>query len=423
VWEVGGKTEGFLVEVSLDDGPVIASSISPATTQTNGDVPISFGVNTGTFNTVKLTPLDNGGGAPRAENTSGPDFDAVECIESGLPPAECGPSSVCIEEDGFEITLLSIADDPDAGTTSFNYQVCGGDGVNCPVPPNGLSNFRVDIPEACVTADQVSWSVDGDVLTNCGLVDNDGLPPNNQCGDPVSGNVLKCDVIPDDFGKEGECTVITLTIAGEPPVGVGTAAVGTKAGPDCQPSSIIGPACGVDQCELPPTEVEACLTRTPGFWGTHPHVTGDFLPVNVCGIGLDNVDLGDINSVTEALCVAPGKEGKSQKPRVSSQILQLYRQLAAAKLNLAATSAAGGTCDATLSEALSACGVGTLDELEYVYCEASGKEISQSGCIEALASFNESQDTLQPPPPPFDQPGPADPTDCSPAHTNGIIIK
>lgn len=79
VWEVGGKTEGFLVEVFSGDTK-LDEFVSVATTQTNGDVPIFFGQTTGTFNTVKLTSTDNGGGDPLAPNTSGPDFDAVECL-------------------------------------------------------------------------------------------------------------------------------------------------------------------------------------------------------------------------------------------------------------------------------------------------------------------------------------------------------
>lgn len=80
VWEVGGKTEGFDVKV-FNDGVFVGQSSSAPTTQTNGDVPIYFDETSGTFDTVKLIPTDNGGGDPLAPNTSGPDFDAVECVK------------------------------------------------------------------------------------------------------------------------------------------------------------------------------------------------------------------------------------------------------------------------------------------------------------------------------------------------------
>ena len=79
VWEVGGKTEGFLVEV-FNGSVKLDEFTSAPTTQTNGDVPIFFTQTTGTFDIVRLTSTDNGGGDPVAPNTSGPDFDAVECI-------------------------------------------------------------------------------------------------------------------------------------------------------------------------------------------------------------------------------------------------------------------------------------------------------------------------------------------------------
>ena len=80
------------------------------------------------------------------------------------------------------------------------------------------------------------------------------------------------------------------------------------------------------------------------------------------------------------------------------------RQLAAAKLNLAATVEAGGFCDLGIEDRIAEC--------EEDFCGANQKDISGSGCIEDLAAFNESQDTLLVTPAPFGRPGPADPTEC-----------
>ena len=54
---------------------------------------------------------------------------------------------------------------------------------------------------------------------------------------------------------------------------------------------------------------EGCLTRTPGFWGTHPHVTDRLLALTVCGVSLDTVAAGSGTSATEAMC-SVGKDGK-----------------------------------------------------------------------------------------------------------------
>jgi len=79
VYEVGGKTEGFLVEVLDENGDVIASYESLAQEEFNEAIPIYLN-GTGTFSIVRLTSTNNGGGDPDSPNTSGPDFDAVECL-------------------------------------------------------------------------------------------------------------------------------------------------------------------------------------------------------------------------------------------------------------------------------------------------------------------------------------------------------
>jgi hypothetical protein len=203
----------------------------------------------------------------------------------------------------------------------------------------------------------------------------------------------------------GECVVMRLAIAGEQPsLGAGAAMTVTKAGPGCATDCILGPSC--DPCVVPP--LEQCLTRTPGFWGTHPHVTQLFLPVTVCGEALSVVEAGSCDSATEAMCVAPGRESKGNRAYA-----QLVRQLTAAKLNLAATGSLDGYCNGGIEATVAQC---------EALCDANQKTISSSGCIEALAAFNESQDTYPTTPAPFDHPGPANPTPCQTANGNGLVI-
>lgn len=166
-----------------------------------------------------------------------------------------------------------------------------------------------------------------------------------------------------------------------------------------------------------PPQGEGCLTRTPGFWGTHPHVTGTFLPLEVCGISLDTTDANMPGSATEDMC---GTGGPDFNPNSTSpQQLQLIRQCTAAALNIAATQSGEGDCEAQV-EGLTArmaecCGADSL-------CDsgASPSDISGSGCIEFLDAFNNLDDTLDPFGP-FMSPGPANPEECQEANGNGFV--
>jgi hypothetical protein len=165
---------------------------------------------------------------------------------------------------------------------------------------------------------------------------------------------------------------------------------------------------------------DLCLTRTPGFWGTHPHVTDLFLDIEVCGKPIDTTDAGTNSSSAEAMCVS-GQDAK--KGGSNMHYLQLVRQLTAAKLNVAASATNEGTCDS----------VGGVDiDLLIERCEAAalcgdtgakaGKLIAASGCIEQLDAFNNSEDTLDVFGP-FVSPGPAAPAECQEANGNGVIVK
>jgi MYXO-CTERM domain-containing protein len=127
---------------------------------------------------------------------------------------------------------------------------------------------------------------------------------------------------------------------------------------------------------------EGCLTRTPGYWGTHPEVTAEFLPVESCGLDLTNTASATQGSITEDLCSV----GNDHKVYGSPQEAQLVRQCAAAALNIEASHALGGSCEESLSserfaECCAACGGGAAD-------------IAASGCIDDLDDFNNSADTL-----------------------------
>lgn len=126
-----------------------------------------------------------------------------------------------------------------------------------------------------------------------------------------------------------------------------------------------------------PPEVEACLTRTPGYWKNHPNVTGQFLPVESCGLELDAVMAGLQGSVTEDLCSPTGKDKKLFD---SPQQAQLVRQCAAAALNASASAFFGGSCGDFAAR--------------YAECCSSCDTVAP-GCIEDLDRFNDSWDTLR----------------------------
>jgi uncharacterized protein (TIGR03382 family) len=125
-------------------------------------------------------------------------------------------------------------------------------------------------------------------------------------------------------------------------------------------------------------------TWTPGYWGTHPAITDEFLflPLESCGEDLTTTLAGEAGSITEDLCSV----GKDHKEYGSPQEAQLVRQCAAAALNIAASESLGGSCEESLtSERFAEC---------CTACGGTGAEIAASGCIEDLDEFNNSADTL-----------------------------
>lgn len=177
-----------------------------------------------------------------------------------------------------------------------------------------------------------------------------------------------------------------------------------------------------DPAVLVCTGQDECLTRTPGFWGTHPHVTVQYLDISVCGKPIDTTRAGNNHSSAEAMCMS-GVDAKNATPKSNMHYLQLVRQLTAAKLNVAASLEDGGTCDTV--------GGVNIDAL-IARCEAralcgdsgatGGSLITASGCIGLLDAFNNSEDTLDVFGP-FVSPGPAAPAECQKATGNGVIVR
>ncbi len=162
-----------------------------------------------------------------------------------------------------------------------------------------------------------------------------------------------------------------------------------------------------------PSCLGGCLTRTPGFWGTHPHVTSQYLSLDSCGLTLDSTEPKTVASATEDMCIS-GQDAKGAK--TSMQQLQLVRQCMAANLNLAASRAGGGSCDGTVEARIASCCSSLCSS------GASGSSISNSMCIEDIDAFNNSADTLAPYGS-FLSPGPADPTSCKSSRGNGWVNK
>ncbi|MDX1502641.1 MAG: hypothetical protein R3325_09775 [Thermoanaerobaculia bacterium] len=311
-------------------------------------------------------------------------------------------SSICSVQ-GFEIELVNFEVDQQAGTSFWDYRVCNdADLTGDCVPPKDLSHVNIDLPAlgSCLTAAQdISLTQVGgfaQAILACGISEKD--PSCDIFGTPGDDFVAKCDIAGGNLDP-GECVVMRLSIAGEQPtLGAGAAMTVTKAGPGCAADCILGPSC--QPCEPQPSD--ECLTRTPGFWGTHPHITGLFLPVTVCGQTLTHAGAGDCEGASEALCTRRTRAHR-----------QLVRQLTAAKLNLAASAANGGSCGGAIE--------GRIAECELL-CGAGQSVISSSGCIEDLTDFNERPDTFALTPAPFDSPGPANPEECQRARRSSLNV-
>ena len=324
----------------------------------------------------------------------------------------CDPAGFTFELIGFE-----PAAETTTGSSTWTYEICV-DSVTCPPPTDfhDLSHFNIVLPDlggigGCVSEDHQITLAQSDGEENA-ILSCDGSTQSQACG---LGTVAKCDI---DSGTldDGECVQVELTIAGEEvDLASGEIMIVSKSATNCVSTPILGPSC--ESCDgTGGGEGGACLTRTIGFWGTHPRITDDYLPVTVCGEDLTHVDAGSCDSATEALCSSPGFEYKSNPVYVT-----MVRQLTAAKINLGATAdVSNGSCSdfeyegQSIEEIITAC-----EEL----CDANKRTISRSGCIQALDAFNNSEDTgFDVTPEPFNRPGRAEPRECRGAKLNRVVI-
>lgn len=332
---------------------------------------------------------------------------------------------------GFEITFKGMVagNTSNSGKTSYNYEICDksavGSACECSETStngctkfHGLSHFDLLFPNLG-TASCMSENIEITGTCSYGnFVLGDG-----SCFEPGGDSknfVAKCD---NTNLPAGGCLLMTVSFAGET-VGLGTGPtiVVDKEAQSCSTSCITGPSC--DNCNPVPDD-KPCLTRTIGFWGTHPWITNDYAPVEVCGVLLGcngdsdgksnpSCGFGQCTDIMEGLG-SIGKELKGNAAYVS-----MVKQLTAAKLNLNATSKlfSGASCsdfkfgEKSISEWISSC-----ENL----CGADQAAITGSGCIEALDAFNNSQDIgFTQTPAPFDRPSIDDFGNVSGADSKGF---
>jgi len=385
------------------------------------------------------------------------------------------PEVVC--KAGFQVTLTGFtpATTQNSGTATYTYQVCspapgvcqGGNGLRagesclensfcqrkgmmtdpeatcsrtCATDTfRALSHFDVQFPALGGVGSCLGSGTQ--VTGTCAA--NDNTPSDGHTasvgsfglGDgscfTATSPVAKCD---NTDINPGDCITMTVSIAGENTgLGLGAAVVVDKEGNTCTSACMQGPSC--EPCEQPP-DGEACLTRTIGFWGTHPWITNDYDPVTVCGKTLDcsGADDGKSNPSCLAGSCTSIMEGLGSIPSelsTNQAYVAMVKQLTAAKLNLNATSSltsGQGQCSSfeyggmSIAQWITAC-----ENL----CNADKSTISGSGCIEALNAFNNSQDTgFIPTPAPFDRPSVddagnvsgADPSAFTAAQKNKLVI-
>lgn len=199
--------------------------------------------------------------------------------------------------------------------------------------------------------------------------------------------------------------------------------------PVIDPNTELAKTISRDADDVCPVFGDECLTRTPGFYGTHPHVTTLFLPFDICGMTVDNVGTSQ-GSAIQNMC-SVGKDPKSNQ--AYDQQIQLERQCTAAVLNVIATedefdasceNAYPGIAD-TIADC---CGFG-LEEGDAV-CdaglapgEAGINDRTINSCIGALDAFN-NNDAAEPEDltgSAFEMPGPADPSVCQDSKNDGFI--
>jgi hypothetical protein len=384
-----------------------------------------------------VLPPEDGEFAMRA--ASGPnDLEACDSLDPGIcaTGGAVGSAPLFFPEicgDGILNPDLGETCDPPGSTPDpvFPENLCRdtctycGDGIvnngeDCDFnDPNAPPGCR----ENCTLAECGDGILDPDLGETCdppGSTPDPAFPENlcgpncNYCGDGIQNNGEECDF--NDPNAPANCrTDCTLAFCGDEILDPGETCDPPGSIPDmgfpdnvCRESCTYcgdgevnnGEECDFNDPNAPPEcqtdctiqEGEGCIFRTPGFWCTHDEVADLFLPVDSCGLTVDNSEPETPVSSTEDLQV--GNDFKAAD--TSPQQLQLIRQCTAAALNFAASMAADGSCDnvllsngMTAGEAIESC----CNDL--CTSGASGTEISESGCIELIDEFNNTEpDTL-----------------------------
>lgn len=339
---------------------------------------------------VSCACLPTRDGAPLEidDNVVGPN-DVPEDTFAGQSTSDTDPASLYCESAGLNV--FKTCEDQD---------IC-----------EGTNNVTITVSNATADAEPVPYEAD---LTNC-TVDDALLTTGPFCVDAGNGDAPL--TIP--FSIQGSGADANATYAVGPVV-----CTGTVEGLTSDTNNEVSVTCNVedttktktdtaeDMCTTSPCE--GCITRTPGFWGTHPHVTSLFLPLEVCGVELDEVIAEEEYSATEDMC-SVGKDAKDYG--TSNQQVQLVRQCTAAALNIAASTEGGGSCGEFVGRFESCCS-------DLCNSGADAATINASGCIEDLDFFNNSEDEYfewEGSEDPFESPGPANSQYCRDSKNNGWL--
>jgi hypothetical protein len=313
---------------------------------------------------------------PEPDSTSCADVDGNPCSVAGCESGVCEQVHAC-EPDGEPECEITIGD--------FIWADANGDGLQDAEP--GIDDVDLNLIE-CVNGEVVAGTTTTSgggayAFTVSAVTDLETCVPESRDfllevdasnfagGGALEGLLGTLQNVGGDDGVDSDCDPTTHRTT------CGSFAAGT---------TDLSVDCGF----VPPPG--GCLTRTPGFWCTHPTVTALFLPLTSCGIELNNVMVATPGSAIEDMNFGNDHKAAGTSP----QQLQLIRQCTAAALNIAASEANEGSCEGvvlssgeTIAEVFDSC----CDE-DLCDSDASGNEISSSGCIELLDEFNNSQDSF-----------------------------
>jgi hypothetical protein len=319
----------------------------------------------------------------------------TDCTVGGALPCSIGPDlgggagSVTFAENLYE----PAAGDPNPLPDQANVQVqdaCNGDvDPQCNSALVNLVQFtaQTNLVDGCVDdGDQICD--DGDACTDDACDPATGecvFTPNIDCDDgdactddscdPATGlcvNTPNVDCDDGDACTDDSCDPATGLCVNTPNIDCDDGDVCTD--DSCDPAT--GECVSVPADPLPAECLGAEICRTPGFWGTHAgdskknsqNITQALIDaaggLDVCGITIDNTDVGNSTSAVEAICVSVKGDLENQ----------LVRQLTAAALNCVL-----GDCSTEHSDLLADCNN---------TCADGSGSLSVQECVDQLDCFN-----------------------------------